>query len=198
MHLDKSEQIEKIFSRLDTSEKIILFCMGALNKPLKSKVDVQKIVFLCNNELPEIFDGLYHFQAHKKGPYSEKIDEDVNVISSSGLVSGINFGLSDLGYGVYNRILPRVAEPLKSTIYENKDFIHGLSDDELLTFIYVAFPDYIVNSEEWGRLKTNRIKNAVSLLKKEKISASRAAEIAGMNYYDFEDYLKSLKVKWKS
>ncbi len=189
---------QKVISEMDASQRIIIYCMGAEKKPIKNKVDIQKIIFLSAMSLPDIFENLYTFQKHKKGPYSEKIDEDVAVISNSGYVSGSQFGLSDNGYELFDRIEARVKEPLKSTLLENKEFVSDLTDDELLTFIYTVFPQYTENSEVWEKLKQHRVKNAVSMLKKEKITSSLAAVIAGYNYFDFEKYLMDQKIRWKS
>ena len=183
---------------MDVSQRLIIYCLGASNKPVGNKVDIQKILFLTSKELPDLFKDVFTFQKYKKGPYSERIDEDVAVISNSGYITGGEFGLSDEGYELFQEIEKRVKEPLKSSIVDNKEFVYGLTEEELLTFIYVIFPEYTENSEVWDKIKHNRVKNAVSLLKKEKITASQAAIIAGMNYYEFEDHLNKLKIRWKS
>ncbi len=183
---------------MDASQRIIIYCLGASGKPVGSDVDLQKILFLSSIALPELFDGVFTFQQYRKGPYSERIDEDVAVISNSGYVSCPDLRLSDEGEEIYKEIEKRVKEPLKSTILDNKEFVSGLTEEELLTFIYVIFPKYIVNSEVWDSIKQNRIKNAVSMLTKEKITASQAARVAGMGYHEFEDHLNKLKIRWKS
>lgn len=185
-------------SKMDASQKIILYCIGASGKPIEKRVDIQKIIFLSKMSLPEIFEDLYTFQKHKKGPYSERIDEDLNVLSNSGFVAGPSFNLSDTGREAYKEIDAKIKEPLKGTLLENKDFVSGLSEDELLTFIYAVFPEFIENSEVWEKLEPDRIKHAESMLKKEKITASLASEIAGMNYFEFEDRLRKQKIRWKS
>lgn len=183
---------------MDASQRIIIYCLGAFGEPVGSDVNLQKIMFLSSMALPEIFDGVFTFQQYRKGPYSERIDEDVAVIGSSGYMAGSDLRLSDEGKELYNEIEKRVKEPLKSTILENKEFVSGLTEEELLTFIYVVFPKYIDNSEVWERIKKDRVKNAVSMLEKGKITASQAARVAGMGYYEFEDHLKKLKIRWKS
>ena len=49
-----------------------------------------------------------------------------------------------------------------------KEFLNDLPDEEILAFIYVSYPDYISESAKWDELKPERIKIAVSLLRKEK------------------------------
>ena len=100
-------------------------------------------------------------------------------------------------YGLYNIVESKVKEPLKSTIADYKNFISELSEDELLTFIYVRFPEHQKNSEEWKRLEADRVSRALSMLKKGVISASLAAEIANMNYFDFEELARKEGIRWK-
>lgn len=183
---------------MDASQRLIIYCMGALDKPVKDEVNIQKIIFLSAMSYPGIFRDMYTFRKHKKGPYSEKIDEDLNVISNSGLVKGSDFDLSKDGRRIYKQIEAGVKEPLRSAIPENKEFVSDLSQDELLTFVYTAFPEFIENSEVWEKLESHRMKHAVSMLKKEKITASMAADIAGMDYFEFEDLLKKQGIRWKS
>jgi Uncharacterised protein family (UPF0175). len=78
-----------------------------------------------------------------------------------------------------------------------KEFLHDLPDTEVLTFIYAFYPDYMSESAKWDELKPKRIKVAISLLKKEKISFSKASELAQMNPIDFERYLISNNIKWR-
>ncbi|MPN09843.1 hypothetical protein SDC9_157135 [bioreactor metagenome] len=161
-------------------------------------VYIQKILFLTYESLPNIFENQLDFQKHKKGPIAGVIEENIHIFSSSRLIEGFGFGLSDWGNELYYLIEPRVKEPLKSTLLDYKDFVIDLTEDELLTFIYARFPEYSANSEEWDRLKPKRVKHALSMLKKEKISVSMAAEIADMNYYEFEDLARKQKIRWKS
>ena len=62
---------------MDASQKIIIYCMGALNKPVENKDSIQKILFLTSMELPDLFKDLFTVQKNKNGPDSERIDEDV-------------------------------------------------------------------------------------------------------------------------
>ncbi len=191
-------EFQRTVSDMDASQRLIIYCMGALDKPVKDEVNIQKIIFLSAMSYPSIFKGLYTFRKHKKGPYSEKINEDLNVISDSGLVTGSNYGLSKDGFSIYKQIEPGVKEPLRSSILDNKEFVLDLSLDELLTFVYTVFPAFIENSEFWEKLESDRMKHAVSMLKKGKITASLAADIAGMDYFEFEEHLVKHGIRWKS
>lgn len=183
---------------MDASQRLVIYCLGAMGRPVDSNVKIQKILFLTSKALPEMFSKVFTFQKYKKGPYSERIDEDVAVIRNSGYLEGSDYILSDEGQKIFSEIEKRVQEPLKSVLLDNKDFTDGLTEDELLTFIYVVFPEYTENSEVWDRIKPNREKHALSMFRKEKITASQAAKIAGVSYYEFENLLNKMKIRWKS
>ncbi len=183
---------------MDASQRIIIYCLGAFGEPVGSDVNLQMIMFLSSMALPETFDGVFTFRQCRKGPYSERIDEDVAVIGSSGYLAGSDLGLSDEGKELYNGIEKLAKEPLKSIILENKEFVSGLTEEELLTFIHAVFPEYIDDSEALNEIEEDRVNSAVSMLEKGKITASQAARVAGMGYCEFEDHLKELKMRWKS
>ena len=68
-----------------------------------------------------------------------------------------------------------------------------MSKDELLAFVYFAYPtqkDLEVESIEYKNLLQKRKRLAISMYKKDKISAQKAAEIAGESFEDFFDELK--------
>ena len=102
------------------------------------------------------------------------------------------------GKEIYKEVEKHIEEPLKSTIQKNIEFVSGLTKQELQTFIYATFPDYIIDSEVRMKIQRNRVKNAISMLMKEKVTASQAAKVAGMGYNEFENHLNTLKIRWKS
>jgi len=54
-----------------------------------------------------------------------------------------------------------------------------------------------VRSARWNRLKPRRVDLAISLLRKEKVGFSKAAEIAGMTAGDFDRTLRERRVRWR-
>lgn len=187
-----------ILKGLDASQRVILFCLGSLHRPLSEEVELQKLLFLSTVQLPDVFKDTFTFEKYRKGPYSERINEDLSVLSNSGYVGCHDLGLTDAGYGLYDHIEKNVKEPLKSVLISNKEFVSKLTEDELLTFVYTVFPEYTENSVVWNDLKKDRLKNAISMVKKEAITASQAARVAGMSYFEFEEELKKRKIRWKS
>jgi predicted HTH domain antitoxin len=178
-------------------EKLILFSLGALdNTPLRSKIKIHKLLFLVSNVFKN-FQDLFEFEPHLFGPYSETLNYLLEDLQTIGYVQiqGSEYKLTPKGYEVYRKLKPN--EQLNKVLNDFKEFLNDLSDDEILTFVYVSYPKYIGESAKWDQLKKKREQVAISLLKKGKISFGKAVEISGLNVSKFEDLLKRFQVKWK-
>ena len=97
-----------------------------------------------------------------------------------------------------SRVNQNPKKELLIVVEDFKDFLNDLPDKEILTFVYVSYPDYISESAKWDELKPERIKIAVSLLKKEKVSFGKAVEISGLSASRFEELLKKNNIKLKN
>lgn len=193
--MNNDDEVEEMVKKMDPYEKIILYGAGSPDSPLKTKVKLQKLMFLCSKALPDIIGTDLSFEAHKKGPYSEDVEEILNSIEDKKLISIPGLNLTPLGKRALQYIHPK--EPIKSVVDEYRLFLSSLSEDELLTLVYVTYPEYQIHSEEWGRLQHLRKKVAGSMLKKECISFSKAAEIAGISPDLFVDYLDQNNIRWR-
>ncbi len=184
---------------LDDEEKLILYAIGCLqNTPIKGKIKLQKLLFLVSNVFGSLED-LLMYEPHLYGPYSEVVDNVLQSLIRLGLVKeGEKKGyyLTDEGKKIFNSLTPK--EELVEVITDFKEFLNDLDNDELLAFIYVSYPEYIKESVKWDELKPKRERLAVSLLKKGKVSFSKASEIAGMNPGEFDKYLKDRGVAWRN
>ena len=71
---------------LEDEEKIIIYSLGALDgTPLKSKIKLQKLLFLFSN----VFDSykeLLEFEPHLFGPYSETINQLIEDLETLGII----------------------------------------------------------------------------------------------------------------
>ena len=180
----------QIVRDMSASQTLVIYCLGTSEEPMRGDVDLQTLLFLSSIELPDLFEGTFVFQQHANGPFSERIFEDVTAIFKDGYASGSDLKLSNEGKEIYKEVEKHIEEPLKSTIQKNMEFVSGLTKQELQTFIYATFPDYIVDSEVRMEIQRNRVKNAISMLMKEKVTASQAAKVAGMGYDEFENHLR--------
>ena len=87
-------------------------------------------------------------------------------------------------------------EKVIQKIKEFKGFLNDLTKDELLAFTYFSYPsqnELEKESIEYKDLIPKRKRLAISMYQKGKISAQKAAQIAGEH---LEDFLEELNV-WK-
>lgn len=188
----------EIVKDLEEEEKLIIYALGAFkSRPLKSKIKLQKLIFLISNVFKE-YKQLFEFEPHLFGPYSETLDAILDNLVKLGLIKKekSEFSLTKKGLEVYKILKPK--KELIQVIEDFKEFLHDLSDEEILTFIYVSYPQYISESAKWDELKKKRLKIAISLLQKGKISFNKAAEISGLNVEKFGEFLEKKKIRWRS
>jgi uncharacterized protein YwgA len=183
---------------LNDEEKLILFTIGSLDRaPIRSKIKIQKILFLISNVFKG-FQNLLEFEPHLFGPYSETLDYVLESLIKLGLVKkeSSSFFLTDDGQTLVESLKPK--SELLAVINDFKSFLNDLSDDEILVFVYSSYPQFTSESVKWDELKPKRVSIALSLLNKEKISFSKAAEIAGMSTVDFDKLLKERGMPWRT
>ncbi|MFA5311960.1 MAG: UPF0175 family protein [Methanomassiliicoccales archaeon] len=188
----------QLWNQLNDEEKIVLYCIGSLQRPLRSKLKLQKILFLVTNVFPDLQD-LLRFEPNLLGPYSDKIDYVLQDLQSLDLVANPEGGIYILtkeGQEIFKNIKPK--QELAGVIQDFKLFLNDLSDNEIMTFIYTFYPKYTSESARWDDLKKDRIDYAIRLLLKGKVSYSKASEMAGLELNDFDDLLRRRRVQWRS
>jgi uncharacterized protein YwgA len=187
--------LNEIYDDLEDEDKIILYALGVLDyEPLRSKVKLEKLLFLVSNVF-ENYSDLLDFDEYLLGPYSEIVNDALENLIRSGVVGQQknHYYLTDLGMQLYDRLKPQ--EELVQVLEDFKKFLNDLRDDEVLAFVYVTYPRFQKESKKWDNLKKNRIDIAISLFKKNKVSLSKAVEISGLNPTNFMSIIKRRGVR---
>lgn len=65
---------------------------------------------------------------------------------------------------------------------EYKETFNDMTTDELLAYVYLAHPETASQSAKYAGLKPRMERLMLSLVRKEKISGQRAAELLGKSY----------------
>ena len=140
---------------------------------------------------------LFEYEEHLFGPYSENLNYVLEDLIKMGLIiqKGNSYELTQKGIEIFNHLSPN--QNLVEVIKDFKEFLNNLSQNELLAFIYVSYPDYIGESVKWNEIKKKRVYYASQLLKNEKISFGKALQLSGLNIVDFQEYLKHNNIKWR-
>ena len=195
MHPESKQDAASVMRSLNSMEKLMLYTAGSNTQELKSKVKMQKVLFLVSKALPQAFGDELRFEANKKGPYSQTVDDYLNALQDVGLINLPSCTLTEEGQAVVDDVVPR--EPLKGIVDSMKDVVVHLSEDELLLMIYNDYPEYRRNSEEWARIIDIRWDLAERMLSKHIVSVARAAELAGVPEQQFLDDLYKRRVRWR-
>ena len=186
---------EKI-EQLNHVDRFILLLLGTKNaEPVPGPVHLQKEMYLLQNLFPELADEA-DYEPNFLGPYSEAVAGGAERLASSDLTRAgpKGFELTPDGKKVFDILKKGSSEEEVRKAGEFKDLLNDLSVDELLTFVYFSYPSETgleKESAEYRNLLPRRGKLAMSMYQREKISAQKAAQIAGMHLEDFLGGLKS-------
>jgi len=181
-------------AQLNEVDRFLLLLLGAKNsEPVPGPIHLQKEMFLLQNMFPNLAAET-DFEPYFLGPHSEIVQDEAEQLKMSGLIKAEpgNIKLTPDGKAAFDVLIKKSDKVEVQKIEEFKEFLNDLSKDELLTFIYFGYPitDLAKESIEYKVLLPKRKRLAISLYKKDKISAQKASQIAGE---DLEDFIKELK-----
>lgn len=190
---------EKKFRMIDNnvSKQYMLFLFNALNeKPIKNKINIMKMLFFISLNVPSL-KNQFNFEADNYGPSSDVVERNLESLSQENFLKEDKKGycLNKLG-----------KEYLSSRNFENVDFdliddmknlFDGLNSDEVCALTYFTFPETTSESVILDRIIKNRKKLALNLYKKNKISAEKASEIAGISLKEWFGLLGENKIKYE-
>ncbi len=177
-----------LFTDLEALMFALLYSNNA--ESIKGRLWLQKIMFLIErnvDEIQDIFDGYYI------GPFSEEVELALEQFIGSRYVKinkNYRISLTDIGKDYARQVINVFSEEKLEMIKDMKIFLNDLSKEELIAFIYSSFPDFAKESDILEVFDGTRYKASISLLKKNKVSLEKAAEIAG---YDLSTYIEKIK-----
>ncbi|MFA7695571.1 MAG: hypothetical protein WCX63_08560 [Methanoregula sp.] len=181
--------IEEIVEDLNDLDLAILHLVHAGNDdPLKGKVAFQKEMFLIADYIGKIREQA-EFIPHTFGPYSEAAENEMGNLKSLGLVmeKGHEYCITPTGVAALGRVKPAFTPEEIEAIADFKKFLNDLTEEEILLFTYVSYPDFKAESAVYERVIKKRIPVAISLYKKGKVSLEKAAFLAGLPVEKFLD-----------
>lgn len=160
-------------------KKIISVLLGSANKPINSKINFQKELFLVTQSFPK-FSSLFNFMPHKFGPYSNSVEftiENYPEFFDSGR-PGVK--LTPAGECYYQLVLeqmqPENRTSLERIIKNIRSLYDDLSDNEFMFLIYKTY-GYTEKSDVFNKLMKKRKRLATSLLHKGIITHQRYEEL---------------------
>lgn len=186
---------EKIEQLNEVDRFILLLLRANHSKPVPGALWLQKEMFLLQDVFPNLAEET-DFEPYLMGPHSEIVADEAEELERSKLVKteGGKIVLTTEGKEIADILAKKTKEKESQKIEEFKEFLNDLSKEELLAFVYFSHPfpkELAKESVEYKDLLPKRKKLALALYTKGKLSAQRAAQIAGI---DLEDFLKELKM----
>ena len=125
--------------------------LGAAHTP----VQVQKLLFLIDREIPEFVGGpIFDFQPYDYGPFDKAVYSVLETLERDGMVEveeapGLRwrkYRLTEWGQEAGLRVLGSMDSRASNYIKSISTFVRSLSFDKLLSAIYKEYPEMKVNS----------------------------------------------------
>jgi hypothetical protein len=184
---------DKLFDREvrkpDINNYYLLFLYAPFNGeygyPIKSKTHLHKLFVLFSEAYPEL--GL-KITPHHFGGYLAAVEvmHEQSYNSQLAIQSGNELMLTENGFVKAQNIWKNTNENIRSSLERLKNLLNDMSHNELICFVYSTVPETTINSEIIEEFKKNRYHAAISLLRKRKISITRAALVAGKPISDIQ------------
>lgn len=184
---------EKILEDANELHKFIILLAHANSESIKGRLKLQKMLYLLSDKIEEI-EEQSSYDADNFGPYSEVVDVEEQYLEQVGVLTS-SFGeiaLTKTGKEIAQELSKHEDEKTLKVLNEYKKFLNDLTSKELLAYIYSAYPDMTKESIEYENLKPNMEHYILLLIKKQKISTQRGAELLDKS----QDYIiKKMKNK---
>ena len=177
----RMELHQKILATIDPPQRLIVL-LAASNggAPIMGQTKLQKMMFLLSKMSNDMVEQC-GYSADNYGPYSEIVGEAARHLGEIGVLcfdnSGRNISITPTGRRVAEEIAEEEDDDTLDIIDSCKDMLNDLSTDEVLAYVYSSYPRMAEQSVVYDRIKRSMERHIMSMLKKEKISSERAAEL---------------------
>jgi predicted HTH domain antitoxin len=178
---EQMKALRNLLAETSITEKYILMLLYAAGGKVRGKLWFEKEMFELSKAFSELADEL-EFNAYSYGPFSEALDEYVDMLENSGLITFENskLKLTDRGFELAKIVWNSASERERSIVESTVKFLEELELDELLLYIYATHPEMAEKSDVKDKILRKREEIALRMLEKGKISLNLAAKLANM------------------
>jgi len=134
-------------------KQIILAAMASSGGTLHTPVQVQKLLFLIDREIPSLVAGpVFNFQPYNYGPFDKTVYSELSQLAEEGDVvivpqnNWLSYELTAKGLETGTKLLASLSEQARDYIGRVSQFVRSLSFSELVSAIYQAYPEMRENS----------------------------------------------------
>ena len=167
---------ERLENLTELQRTVLLLLNANDREAIKGRLWLQKEVFLIANNVKSLMDWC-EYEPHYWGPYSGVLAGELDELVSLGLVERGGSRLVLKAFGAEMAAGIGVGPEKKLLIEDVKFLLNDLTKDELLAFVYFAFPRYAEEGVEKSKISGRRSVLVQALYRKGKISLGRAAEL---------------------
>ena len=170
--------------------RYMLLLAGAGDESVRGHTMLQKMLYVLAKDADD--EGVEStFRPHDYGPYSQQVADGLDALSRDGLVSHVQgkITLTSEGRAAARDAGRDLDETETAIICECKRFFNDMTNEQLLLYIYQVYPDMAVNSKVYNDIVPRAEEIVMGMVKEEKISSGRAAEILKVNYRDVLDMM---------
>jgi uncharacterized phage-associated protein len=136
-----------------TRRELVLAALTPAKGANYSPVQVQKLLFLIDRQMPELVDGpRFQFSAYHYGPFDKVVYQEIEALAGEGLANIYHdgnsraFSLTAEGQRMGEQLLATLNDNASSFIRRASEFVRRLSFTQLVSAVYKAFPEMRVNS----------------------------------------------------
>ena len=176
--------------------RFIILLANANNEPIRGRMKLQKMMYFLSHKVEEVKEQS-GYGVDKYGPYSETIDCEERHLEKTGVLtcdSSGNIALTKTGKEMARELSKNEDKDTLESLDDYKEFLNDLTSEELLAYVYSAYPDMVEESAEYENLKPHMEKHVMSLIKKQKISAERGAELLDKPLYHVIQKIKNEQI----
>ncbi len=174
----------KMLGAIDPLQRlIVLLAASGGGAPITGQTMLQWMTFLLSEGSGDMA-GRCGYGAGSYGPHSEIVCEAARLLGEIGVLcfddSGGNISITPAGRRVAEEIAEEEDDDTLDIIDSCKDMLNDLPDDEALAYVCLSYPSMAGRPAVHDRVRRGAERHVMSMLRKEKISSERAAELLGM------------------
>lgn len=176
--------------------RFILLLLDSMDSvPIPSRTHMHNEIYLLQKIFPDLADYT-DYSLSMVGQESKAVEHELSELESAGLVRSMSDSLeiTPIGSALLKNLRNRTSTRELEKIAEFKKLLNDLTEEEVVFFAcFSASPGPDAEKKPWYRnLAEKRKRLAMSMYKKNKTSAQKAAELSGENFEDFFAELKSV------
>lgn len=134
-------------------KEIILAALASSDGAVHTPVQVQKLLFLIDKEIPALVKGpIFDFRPYNYGPFDKTVYAELSELAREGAVAIIpqnnwlSYHLTPNGLHMGRDLLESLPADAQDYITRASQFVRSLQFAELVSAIYAQYPDMRRNS----------------------------------------------------